>query len=443
MTHAPNRSLSGRLFLASLFLLPLFLGGTGWYLQGSYQRSLESAVAQRLQLQVLTLMAEAEFDAELTMPEQLLEARFNQINSGLFGVVRSKGNSVLWSSPSAVATDLQSLQPADNPAAGEQGFAKDGNLYSYWFSVLWQTESGEEIPLVFTVLETTAPTAAQLASLRRSLILWLGGTTFVLLICQLLVLHWGLRPLRDLADEITQIESGEKDRLEGSYPREIQALTNNLNSLLQVEKQRSERTRNTLADLAHSLKTPLAVIRSADPKSPDFGEQVNSQTNQMEQIVSYQLQRASGGSHNLMRHIPVRETATRVQKTLAKVYADKALQISLNIPSSCQFRGDERDLMELLGNLMENACKYGRSQVKVSASGRGTTLNISVEDDGPGIPTALRERILQRGIRADSSTPGQGIGLAVAMDIASSYGGSIEVTHSAIGGACLRVHFST
>lgn len=388
-------------------------------------------------------MAEAEFDEELLMPEELLEARFNQVNSGLFGLIHTGENKTLWSSPSAIALDLQTLKPEGKHQAGEQGFARNEKLYSSWFAVLWQTESGNEIPLVFTVLETTAPTVAQLGSLRRSLILWLGGTTLVLLLCQLLVLLWGLRPLRHLADEITQIEAGEKESLEGDYPSEIQALTNNLNSLLRVEKQRQERTRNTLADLAHSLKTPLAVIRTADPKSSDFSEQVNAQTNQMEKIVSYQLQRASGGSHNLMRHIPVLDTAARLQQTLLKVYAEKSLQIALEIPPACQFRGDERDLMELLGNLMENACKYGHKQIKVSATGRGVSLAIAVEDDGPGIPTALRERILQRGARADNSAPGQGIGLAVAMDIAASYGGSIHVGQSPLGGAQISVTFAT
>lgn len=444
MISGPTRSLAGRLLLANLVLLPLFLGGTGWFLERSYQRSLESAAEERLQLQVLTLMAEADFEQTLLMPEQLLEARFNQVNSGLFAMVNRVGGDILWTSPSALTTQLQSLRlHEDQIPAGQQAFSRDAQLYRYSWSVLWQTESGVDAPLVFTVLETTAPTAAQLASLRTSLVLWLGGGTIALVLCQMLVLLWGLRPLRELASDIASIEAGDQEKLSGPYPREVQVLTDNLGSLLRVEKQRRERTRNTLSDLAHSLKTPLAVIRNANANSTDYAAQVAEQANHMEHIVSYQLQRAAGGSHNLLRLIPVAATAERLQQSLLKVYAQKSLQIELDIAPDSQFRGDERDLMELLGNLLDNACKYGHQQACVRATGVGAQLQIFVEDDGDGIPAALREGITERGARADSTRPGQGIGLAVALDIANSYGGTLVIDDSDLGGARITVRFDT
>lgn len=443
MSRFAASSLRARLLAASTLIVPLFLGGTGWYLERSYERSLETGVEERLKLQVLTLMAEADFSDTLAMPDELLEARFNQVNSGLFGLVSTTDGAILWRSPSSVATQLP-VQASQNSqrAPGEQGFAKSQDLYTHWYSVLWQTELGNDVPLVFSALESTAPVQAQLSSLRSSLIFWLGGTTLALLALQALVLLWGLRPLRELASDIAQIEAGEAESLQGQYPSEVKPLTTNLNSLLVAERKRRERTRNTLADLAHSLKTPLAVIRSADAQELNFAKLVNDQSDQMEKIVSYQLQRASTGTHNLLQLISVQDTADRLKATLSKVYAQKSLNISLDISADSKFRGEERDLMELLGTLMDNASKYGQTKIQVTASGAGEQLIIVVDDDGPGVPPQLRQSILARGARADMTKPGQGIGLAIAKDIAASYGARMAILDSPLGGAQVSIHFS-
>lgn len=442
MNQLARHSLTGRLLLASLLVVPVFLGGTGWFLERSYKLSLESAIEERLKLQVLTLMAETEFDSTLRMPPEVLEPRFNQVNSGLIGLVSGADGGVLWRSTSSIASSGEFLTTGPQQTrAGQDGFTRSETLYRYWLSVLWQTDSGTDTPLVFTVMESTAPMQAQLASLRSSLFLWLGGTTLVLLALQTMILLWGLRPLRELATDIARIEAGERERLEGDYPSEVEPLTQNLNSLLQAEQQRRERTRNTLADLAHSLKTPLAVIRSADGNDPDFAQLVNEQSQHMDQIVAYQLQRASSGAHTLLRLVPILEIAQRLQHSFEKVYAEKSPHFALHIAKDSRFRGDERDLMELLGSLMDNACKYGLGEVRVTAKGSDTRLEITVEDDGPGVPIEATERVLDRGVRADRTTPGQGIGLAVAADIASSYGGSMAIGSSDLGGARITVAF--
>ena len=304
------------------------------------------------------------------------------------------------------------------------------------YKVAWQTEADVEIPLMFTVLESVEPADAQLLVYRQSLRVWLGGSVLLLIACQILILFWGLRPLRKLAEEITDIESGETDALTDAYPREVRALTQNLNSLLKSEKKRRERVRNTLSDLAHSLKTPLAVIRCADAGEQGYDQLVVEQTERMEQIVAYQLQRAVGGSHKLLRVVSVAPIVQRLRASLLKVYAEKGVIIETDIAEECVFRGDERDLLELLGILMDNACKYGRQRVRVSATGGGTKpLLITVDDDGAGIPEQLRKAILLRGSRADSQQDGHGIGLAVATDLAESYLGSLLLTESYVGGA--------
>jgi len=440
MTTVLN-SLTGRLLLASALLLPLLLGTTGFYLDRSQRLGIEAAQSERLQLQILTLLAEAEFDTALRLPEQLLEARLNQPESGLYALVSDDGGQVLWFSPSALILDTDQLtKNLPELPTGQRDFSRRDGLFHSSLQVLWESESGAETALMFTVLESVAPADAQLGVYRSRLLGWLGGSALLLLITEALVLLWGLQPLRKLATEINDIESGAAEALSRGYPKELQTVTESLNMLLSSEQKRRERSRNMLSDLAHSLKTPLAVIRSANSKEPNYDQLVQEQSQRMEEIVAYQLQRAVGGSHKLLQVIHVAPVLSRLQATLHKVYEDKGVAIEIQTTDDCIFRGDERDLLELAGILMDNACKYGKGKVRVSATGGGTRpLILIVEDNGDGIPEALRKLILERGIRADSQQAGQGIGLAVAVDLAQSYLGNLDIEQGSLGGACLRV----
>jgi len=436
-------SITGRLVLGSAFLLALFLSVSSWYLERSHRSSLEAAAAERLQLQVLTLLAQTEFNGKLLLPAELIEGRYNQPNSGLYARVTDASGATLWLSPSAVSlpADVIEAEPV-TLRPGERRFSRQQDLYTLAWQVIWAAGETADIPLQFTVMETTAPLEADLAEYSRGLRLWLGGSAVLLLFLLALVLGWALRPLRRLAAEVGAIEAGEAELLGDDYPREILPLTSNLNTVLRGERQRRERVRNTLADLAHSLKTPLAVLRGADSGRTDFSALVREQVAQMERIVNYQLQRATGGSHRLLQLIPVMPVVSRLRDSLAKVYADKALRISVDIGSGCRFRGDERDLMEVLGNLMDNACKYGRHEVVVRAQGGAPgALTILVEDDGPGIPAGDRRHSLLRGTRLDQLAPGQGLGLAVAADIVASYRGELEISDSELGGARVTLAF--
>ncbi|MFV0277552.1 MAG: ATP-binding protein [Parahaliea sp.] len=436
-------SITGRLVAGAALLLPLFLGASGLYLQDSHQRSLEAAEAERLQLQLFTLLAQAEYSGGVELPRQLIEARYHQPNSGLYAQVTDGSGERVWQSPSAITLEPGVFARAVIPLRpGQHHFQRLGSLYSLSWQVLWQTDQGEETPLQFTVLETAAPLDADMAVYRRGLLLWLGGSAALLLVCQALVLAWGLRPLRRLAEEVGAIEAGEAEQLGKDYPREIRPLTANLNTLLRGERQRRERVRNTLADLAHSLKTPLAVVRGANPAAADYNALVDEQVGRMEQIVHYQLQRASGGSHRLLQRVAVAPVLRRLCEGVRKVYAEKHLDLALEVAQDCRFRGDERDLMEIAGNLLDNACKYGRSRVSLRVTGGAPDgLRMVVEDDGPGIPAAERERILQRGTRLDEIRPGQGLGLAVTADIVASYRGELDIAEGAAGGARVVVSF--
>jgi two-component system sensor histidine kinase PhoQ len=440
-------SIARRLILGSALLLPLFLGASGWYLERSHRASLEAGEAERLPLQVLALLAQADYNDGLVLPEQLLEARYQQPDSGLYARITGEDGNNLWLSPSSVSLPAGIIdQPPKPLASGKHHFKRRDGLYVYSQQVLWETGTGQAVPLQFTVMESSNPIDADIAVYRRRLLLWLGGSAVLLLACQGTVLGWGLRPLRQLAAEVAAIEAGSAEQLVGDYPAEVQPLTSNLNALLDGERSRRERVRNTLADLAHSLKTPLAVLRSASTAEPGFADLVREQTTQMEQIVSYQLQRSTGGSHKLLQLLPVRPLIERLRETLLKVYADRQLKIDVAIDAQVQFRGDERDLLELAGNVMDNACKYGGGKIWVSATGGGSSpLTLVVEDNGRGIPEGERMRILQRGTRLDQLGSGDGLGhglgLAVTADIMQSYRGNLDIEASAHGGARVVLRF--
>jgi two-component system sensor histidine kinase PhoQ len=261
----------------------------------------------------------------------------------------------------------------------------------------------------------------------------------LLLAAQWAILRWGLSPLRRVADELTRLERGEQERIAGNYPTELQRLTDNLNTLLTHERSQQKRYRDALADLAHSLKTPLALVRGAlrdavrsDPTARTLDEQVE----RMDRIVAYQLQRAStSGRSRLAAPQPLRPAVERMLAALAKVHGDKRIATEVVVDAGVRFRGDEGDLTELLGNLLDNAFKWGRTQVRVSAEAAGGRLTLSVEDDGQGVAPEQAQRVLERGVRADQSVPGQGIGLAVVHDIVDAYGGELRIERSGLGGA--------
>lgn len=433
-----TRSLSARLLLASALLLPLCLGATSWYLERGHRLGAESAQAERLQLHLLTLLAQAEFDEVLSLPDQVLESRLAQPGSGLLAYVTRSDGALLWASPSALMQEPGTmLAGLPELAPGDRDLSRRTDFQRLAYQVVWETDTGDEVPLRFVVAESLAPVRADVAAYRRNLLLWLGGTLLLLLATQLLIMAWGLRPLRDLGRDIARVERGEMDNLRGDWPREIRPVTDNLKTLLHSEQTRRERMRNTLSDLAHSLKTPLAVLRSADIGDREQAAIVTEQVARMEEVVEWQLQRAVGDGHRLLTMVDVGTVVDRLRHTLLKVYAARDLYVENTIPPECCFRGDERDLMEILGNVMDNACKHAASQVRVTATPSGEGLVLTVEDDGPGISGDLGERLVERGTRADSRHAGQGLGLAVAADIVGSYGGRLSIGRSALGGAAV------
>ena len=439
------RSINARIVAAASAVLAVFIAATGLALERAFHDSARSARQERLLGQVYLLIAAAEVDAQghVTMPATLSEARFGLPGSGLYGTITDGAGKPLWRSSSALGIELP---PALAAGAGEQRFGQlgGGSGRAYFVSSLgvnWAAGSGH-FPFTFSVTEDLAAFNAQLRLYRESLWGWLGGMALLLLAVQALVLRWSLRPLRRVARELSAIEAGRQQRVEGRYPREITRLTDNLNALLRRERAQQQRYRDALADLAHSLKTPLAVMRGAlAGEAQALPTTVDEQVLRMDRIVAYQLQRAAtaGRPGALAAPIPVRPVVERIIASLDKVYRDKRVTATAAVAAEIRFHGDEGDLTELLGNLIDNAYKWCAHDVRIGAQVREGRLAITVEDDGPGIEGAQARLILERGVRADQAVPGHGIGLAVVRDIVRSYEGEITIGASTLGGAALTL----
>src|SRR5690349_19098827 len=397
------RSLNARVALSAGVVLTVFIALAAFALDQAFRDSARSAREERLLAQVYLLMSAAEVDAHgvLTLSSAPIEPRLKMPESGLYATITNSQGIAVWRSPSSLNVDA----PYSNSIpAGVHTFeqVRDRKAHRYFlqsFGVSWATASGS-FPFTFSVAEDLQPFEQQLSAYRKNLWGWLGATALLLLIAQLLTLRWGLRPLRHLADEVSRLEHGEQQQIAGDYPAEVKGLTENLNTLLTHERARQKRYRDALADLAHSLKTPLALVRGVLHESqaqPELTHTLEEQVDRMDRIVSYHLQRAAAsGRSGLIAPQPVRPAAERVLQALSKVYADKRIATQLEVDPALRFRGDESDLLEMLGNVLDNACKWCRSQVGVSAKLTGTRLSICVEDDGPGIAAADAQRVQER-----------------------------------------------
>ncbi|MBK1716828.1 ATP-binding protein [Thiocystis violacea] len=440
-------SLRARVLLSAAAVLALFVLLTSLALERAVRDAVFSAREERLQAQIFLLMAAGEEGEEgLVFPNALAESRLTLPDSGLYAQVLDALGDPIWTSPSAIGAEVPKPQPL---APGQRRFERrpGGDRRDYLllaFGVTWATGP---VPRDYTFIaaEDASSFESEVAQFRASLAGWLGAMAALMLVSLVLILRWGLKPLRRVAGEVACIEAGGQTQIQGRYPREIQALTGNLNALLAHERARQRRLDNTLGDLAHSLKTPLAVMRGALEESrvpPANAELIQEQLTRMGHIVEYQLQRARAGNQKaaiLAPPVPVRRAAERLIASLTKVYRDKPVTLSLEIDPAILFRGVEGDLLEMLGNLLENAFKWCRQRIRLSAETARGTLTLLIEDDGPGIPPDQAARLLERGARADEATPGHGIGLAVVREIGEAYGGELRVESSQLGGAGFRL----
>ncbi len=431
-------SLRTRLLVAAALILTAFGGLTGLVLDRAFQSGLSQAQQDKMQTLVYSLLGAASPDAfgDLTIAiDAVPDPRLRQPLSGLEAGLFDEDDTIVWSS-----ADLLRLTPPETPQVGEWRFERllTPNAFALSFGLRWIDSADDPRRYTIVVLEDANAYDRQLAAFRRTLWLWLGMTLVGLSLMLILLLRWGLRPLRLLGHELQRIESGQQPQIQGHYPVELQPLARDLNTMIGAERNQQTRYRNALGDLAHTLKTPLAVLRGLGAEAGlDDGHrrQLQEQVDRMQHIVDHQLRRAAAaGTRTLTEPVALHGLAEKLLSAISKVYVEKSLHCENGIPEVLRVRADQGDLYDLLGNLLDNAAKYGKGRVLISAiSGTRQSL-IIVEDDGDGFPPHA-EQLLQRGARADTRVPGQGLGLTAVAEIVQAYGGRLLLDRSPLGGA--------
>jgi signal transduction histidine kinase len=256
-----------------------------------------------------------------------------------------------------------------------------------------------------------------------------------LIVAGLSQLRRGLSPLTDLRARLNEMRDGRARRLEGAYPGEVQPLVDDLNALLDDRERRVTRAMAKAGDLAHGLKTPLAVLARAAGHA-DLAATIDQQVARMRRQIEHHLAQsraAAAGGTGAARCL-LKDSADGLARTLYRLHADRGLTIEVDVPADLAVRVQREDLDEMLGNLLDNACKWTKTRVRVTSSLLDGRVVVMVDDDGPGIEAAMREAVLQRGVRADEAAPGSGFGLAIVRELAEIYGGAVTLAASPEGG---------
>lgn len=420
-------------------MLVLFLTITGFVLDRSFQASVVAGAEEQLQLVVFSLLGSAqEQEGEFDFDQGLPEPRLEQPESGLYAQISNDLGEVLWWSPSTLTTEV--VFPVVNTQPGVYVFTdleQPVPRFVLSRTVIWEDVDNEQV--VFSVATDQMPFLTSIAQFRRSLWFGLGAATTFFIITQLLALRWGLLPLRAMAQEVQELQDGERESLSEAYPQELTGLAANLDQFVEHEKRSRSRYRNAMEDLAHSLKTPLAVAKNALLEHQVPRMLLDEQIERMETTVTHQLSRASlAGPVVMGKSVALDEVVQRLLRALQTAYTERGICVTTDLETGATAMGDERDFMEMLGNLLENAFKYTQSQVQVSVA-RGNSVLITIEDDGGGIPESLRAEVLSRGARLDEIVSGQGIGLAVVSDLVQLYKGNLAIDDSEMGGAKISV----
>lgn len=434
------RSLEARLIGVSLLWIVLALGAAVFVLAGLYRDHVERELAERAQgyLDELSAALDVAPPGRLVLQRDLSDPLFRRPYSGLYWEVTVNGRVAhrsrsLWDQalgpPPAAAMD-------DVPAA--QRGPEGQSLLVWTREIRYPDFSG---PITMRVAADGARVEHMAASFVRTL-----GTSLAILALGLAGLvfaqvRYGLAPLRRLGRTMTDLREGKVDRIDGDYPSEIRPLVEDLNAVLHENRELLARARAQAGNLAHALKTPLAVIRNAlAGKSFEPAiHAVGSEVERMHAAIERHLVRARAGATALPgRQVAVRPALEDVIRAVSRIHGGR-VAIRLQGEGQPRFRGDAADLQEIFGNLLENAAKYARATVSVELATEAERLRIAIHDDGPGIPAARRAEAVQRGVRLDTTRPGSGLGLQIVDELCRIYGGTLELGDSPLGGLVATV----
>ncbi|MCC8942149.1 sensor histidine kinase [Bradyrhizobium sp. Arg68] len=444
-------SLATRLFVSATAWLVIILAITGVILSSVYRDATERAFDRRLNLYLRTLIA------EVATPDEPADRQFQSLGEPLFDLPLSGW---YWQ---ITRTDTEkgdtrasrSLWDKKLPKLEEHGveLSAAGVRLGYVDGPEGQSLRMVERPVDLGAdgkfLVSVAGDATEIFDETRSFDYYLGGTFtalgVVLLLTTIFQVRYGLAPLKRISDAIADIRSGRAERLEGRFPVEIAPLARETNALIDANREIVERSRTHVGNLAHAIKTPLSVIvneagaHAADP----FASKVLEQAEVMRDQVAHHLERA-----RIAARATIVSTITEVapaieglRRTMEKIHRDREIAIEVKADPAARFRGERQDLEEMVGNLVDNACKWAASQVFIEvvvvtpeAPGAVPKLRVMVDDDGRGLSEAERAQVSRRGQRLDESKPGSGLGLSIVTDLAGLYGGSLTLSNAPIGG---------
>ena len=452
----PGRSLTRRLiWLASAWIV-LALLMTGWALTTQYQESALRRLGNVLGDTIDEVVLATSATPQAVTVAEIKDSRTLRPLSGKYWAVAEfdgRGDlRIIARSPSLAGENLSI--PIGLPDRLRGAF---GQTISYnaggpigrplRIAASLKTMPGREAPLVFMAgLDRSNIDAdtRQFATFTWTALLILGVGLVIAVFLQVQI---GLRPLFALRNQIADVRKGRIARIAGSYPVEIQPLVEQVNQLLDHNQETVERQRTHVGNLAHALKTPLSVmLAEAGSRKGPLPDLVRKQTEIMKAQVDHHLRRARAAARAqlLGERTPIAEVLDELAVMLERVFEEKGVEIDWRAPDELGFRGERQDLQEILGNLMENACKWAKRRVRVSA---GPThlgqMVVVVEDDGPGLPEDQREAALQRGMRMDETTPGSGLGLSIVVELTRAYGGKITLGDSDMGGLKVLLELPT
>jgi len=434
-------SLALRLLFSSIVWSILALVVAGVLLSGLYQQNVERGFDQRLNVYLKTLVAAlAEAEDPMRMePPTLTEPNFDLVLSGWYWQVTKHSGEVVAASRSLFAERLpeitmENLKPDEDGIASFYAEGPAGNTLRI---VARDISMEGDAPVVIAVAGNATDIQQNVNQFRQRVFLTLAALGFVLAISTFAQVKWGLRPLSHIANGLNDIREGRSEDLRGSFPTEIEPLVGELNALIGFNKKVVERARTHVGNLAHALKTPISVLRNeARDYDSSLAEKVIEQTNAMQSQVNYHLDRAQiiARSGVLSAALPVRPVVEGLGRAMSKIYRDKNVRLTISVANNMRFSGEREDLEQVLGNLIDNACKWAKGKVYISVYDHNGTLAFDIEDDGPGLSNEQQKRAMKRGERLDEHTPGSGLGLSIVRDLMEAYDGTFTMARSKLGG---------
>lgn len=422
------RSLQARLAIGLMVSLIVLLGLEWLIVQSSIQSLTDDYVASRLGQATTSLLALLTFDEDgrPVMDTSRLDPLYRRPFSGHYFYIRAGGGHVLrsrslWDDDPEVPS-LSTGATARVHATGPKG---------QQLLVLASSFRKQGHAVTVAVAEDLAPLGQELWKFEARYVFVSMIMLMLLITVQMLIVRFGLLPLSRVRRDIIRLEEGEIDQLGEAVPAEVRPLVREMNRLLRVLEQRLKRSRNALGNLAHALKTPFTlVMQLAESKDmqavPQVREQLIEHTTILRQRLERELRRARlAGAAASRQRLCLSEEIARLVSVLQTIHQEKRLDIETRIPPPAVFVGDREDLLELLGNLLDNACQWARQKVILTLQEQ-PDLTMVIEDDGPGCPPEVLKQLAHRGVRVDENTPGHGLGLAIAKDIVEQYGGDIH-----------------